>query len=212
MLLVFFYSILGLIIFMIFGESRKLESSSMRCFFSPMLLPRHQYKHSCLHLLIHNASKLCFSHLWKVNCRTIPRGCVKRMEDVRLFVVCLHYYSFFAQKSRTHKKVPAEYCWLQRPIPICHTYNWNKKTTMARNALSRALSCAVCKWMDDKLRASVNDALSSVCTFHRNQVNTHVFEVIEYVFFFIVAPCISISIFQGKPTNALISSVFKNTH
>jgi hypothetical protein len=29
---------------------------------------------------------------------------------------------------------------------------------------------------------------------------------------FIVAPCISISIFQEKPTNALIFSVFKNTH
>jgi Mn2+/Fe2+ NRAMP family transporter len=32
------------------------------------------------------------------------------------------------------------------------------------------------------------------------------------VIVFIVAPCISISIFQEKPTNALIFSVFKNTH
>jgi hypothetical protein len=33
--------------------------------------------------------------------------------------------------------------------------------------------------MYDKSRAFVNDAPSSVYTFHRSQVNTHVFEVIE---------------------------------
>jgi len=81
------YSVLDLISFMIFGESCKLESFSMRCFFPPMLL------------------------------RVIPHGCVKCTETVGLFVLCVHYYSFFAQESRTHK-LSAKYCSLQRPVSI----------------------------------------------------------------------------------------------
>ena len=50
---------------------------------------------------------------------------------------------------------------------------------MARNVLSKDLFCAMCKWMDDKSRAFVTDALSSWFTFHRSQVNTHGFEVTE---------------------------------
>jgi len=34
--------------------------------------------------------------------------------------------------------------------------------------------------MDDKLRAFVIEALSNMCTFHGSQINTHVFEMIEY--------------------------------
>jgi hypothetical protein len=51
---------------------------------------------------------------------------------------------------------------------------------MATNVSSRALYFSVCTWMDDISRAFVNEALSSVFTFHRILVNTHVFEVMEH--------------------------------
>jgi hypothetical protein len=67
---------------------------------------------------------------------------------------------------------------------------------MARNVLSRTLFCAICKWMDDKSRAFVNDALNSVFTFHLSQVNTHDFEVTEYKSnFTLTLPCIVINLF-----------------
>jgi hypothetical protein len=50
----------------------------------------------------------------------------------------------------------------------------------AFKGLSRALFCALCKWIDDKSRAFVSDAPGSVFTVHRSQVNKHVFEVISY--------------------------------